>query len=94
MSLPSYAYIYSADGTLVDEQFVNCGWWVDAPALARVLMFDVEDNGYADTHSIVLYGITVPVKLLRSVKDVRELEGHLEGLIEEYNSRQRTDGVK
>lgn len=87
MSLPTRAIVVSEDGTELDRQFVNCGWFATSHGIARTLMFDLVDNGYADTDIIKVYGIEVPINLLRNSADVEDLANKLTPIIDAYNAQ-------
>lgn len=73
MSLPSRALVKDAAGTVLSTPFINVGWVVTANALAQVFMFEIEDKQYADDITIEAYNVVLPVKVLRSVANVKEL---------------------
>ena len=91
MSLPSHATIQDGRGNILDRVSVNIGWWVDAGRLAHLFMYDIPVKPYPDDATIAAYGIILPVKALRAVASVKELEDHLVPYVErverggEYN---------
>lgn len=87
MSLPTRAIILSKAGIEIDRQHINCGWVATSDNIARVLMYDLEDHGYADTDIIRVYGIEVPVKMLREAADVTDLSNKLIPLIDAHNAQ-------
>jgi hypothetical protein len=89
MSLPSRAIIRNQQGEILANPFINCGWYDTPDSVARVLMHEIKDEGYVDTDTIEAYSIVVPVKLLRSVKDRKELSQALEPLFEKRDRQWR-----
>lgn len=87
MSLPSIATIRNQHGQVITTVFVNCGWFEDADSLADVFMHQVKDEGYVDTDTIEAYDVTIPVRLLRVVKDSKELAAAIRLLVATRNSR-------
>lgn len=88
MSLPSQATFNTVDGAIIDTQFINVGWYLTPETLARAVLFDLTDHQYDPTDTVTVYGLTIPISIIRTVQNQTELAERIEPFLAQLSHQQ------